>query len=633
MTLTVNLTHLESVGLVRLAAVRPELEYLFHHVMIQEAAYESLLKADRRHLHRTVAETLEQLYAEHLDALAFLLGQHWRVAGEVERAHAYFIRAGEVSRKLYANVEAIAAYTEALALTTADAQRFDLLAARAAVYDVVAEREKQRADVEALLELAETLADDARRCDALLARADLYLKTEHLQSREPAERAAALARTLSDPAREGRALRCLGEGAFNRRDFPQSRAALEAAVARLREADQPGETAACLSTLALVLGELNQLPASEQAAEEAVKLSRVAGDHRQEAINLRRLAYVHIAQNQHTAALPFAEAALALNHQLGDRANECYALNMLGNIHGGLRQTERAQASYRESLEIAEAIHLQAGIQTVVWNWRGEYLRLGEHEAALTLLETQLAKAQRGHDEYLTAQFRAVQASVWAELGQFARAIELWRAALEIRERLVAPVEGALSHIGRMQVELGQFAQAQQTLSMALAQAEKNGAPQLVGSAQLAIAYAAWLQGEPDAMRSALAQAKHAQVLLSQSNDLLSVIFALTTSGRLCLALGAVDEALTYSAEAMRLMETAPELWEMEQVLFTHSRALNALSRAAEADEYLRRAYDRVMLVADKIKDEALRRSWLENIRDHRDISAAWNARHLRLDT
>jgi hypothetical protein len=98
------------------------------------------------------------------------------------------------------------------------------------------------------------------------------------------------------------------------------------------------------------------------------------------------------------------------------------------------------------------------------------------------------------------------------------------------------------------------------------------------------------------------------------------------------LALNAADEALTHSAEAVRLMETTPELWEMEQVLFTHARILDALRCTAEADEYLRRAYDRVMLVADKIKNEALRRSWLENIRDHREIIAAWNARHLTFD-
>jgi predicted ATPase len=54
-----HLTHLETTGLLRLAQTHPELEYLFRHALVQDAAYESLLLANRKQLHRQVAETLE----------------------------------------------------------------------------------------------------------------------------------------------------------------------------------------------------------------------------------------------------------------------------------------------------------------------------------------------------------------------------------------------------------------------------------------------------------------------------------------------------------------------------------------------------------------------------------------------
>ena len=57
-----QLDTLESKGLIRLAAIDPELEYLFRHALVQDAAYESLLKQERRALHRQVGEALEQLY-------------------------------------------------------------------------------------------------------------------------------------------------------------------------------------------------------------------------------------------------------------------------------------------------------------------------------------------------------------------------------------------------------------------------------------------------------------------------------------------------------------------------------------------------------------------------------------------
>jgi hypothetical protein len=43
-----------------------------------------------------------------------------------------------------------------------------------------------------------------------------------------------------------------------------------------------------------------------------------------------------------------------------------------------------------------------------------------------------------------------------------------------------------------------------------------------------------------------------------------------------------------------------------------------------EADEHLKLAYDRVMLVADNTKDQGLRMSWLENVLVNHEILAAY---------
>ncbi|TME86455.1 MAG: hypothetical protein E6I44_13285, partial [Chloroflexi bacterium] len=64
MTVQAELGTLEASGLVEIAALQPELEYLFRHALVQDAAYGSLLKQDRRTLHRAAAETLLALYPE-----------------------------------------------------------------------------------------------------------------------------------------------------------------------------------------------------------------------------------------------------------------------------------------------------------------------------------------------------------------------------------------------------------------------------------------------------------------------------------------------------------------------------------------------------------------------------------------
>jgi predicted ATPase len=80
--LTHQLSQLETSGMIRLAAVEPDLEYLFRHALIQDAAYESLLSSDRKRLHRAVGSAVEQIYADRLDEQAATLARHFAQAGD-----------------------------------------------------------------------------------------------------------------------------------------------------------------------------------------------------------------------------------------------------------------------------------------------------------------------------------------------------------------------------------------------------------------------------------------------------------------------------------------------------------------------------------------------------------------------
>ena len=97
---------LESSGLVRLAATQPELEYLFRHVLVQDAAYESLLKQERRRLHVAVAEAIQDLHPDTSDELQGMLAWHFDAAGESNRALDCYIRAGNNALRRFANDDA-----------------------------------------------------------------------------------------------------------------------------------------------------------------------------------------------------------------------------------------------------------------------------------------------------------------------------------------------------------------------------------------------------------------------------------------------------------------------------------------------------------------------------------------------
>nr|MBA3960238.1 hypothetical protein [Chloroflexota bacterium] len=96
----------EAAGLVRFAAADPEPVYRFRHALIQEAAYDSLLKSDRRRLHREIGEALEARAPEEAEEQAAVLGLHFERAGEAERGVRYLHLAGRQALRRRAVAEA-----------------------------------------------------------------------------------------------------------------------------------------------------------------------------------------------------------------------------------------------------------------------------------------------------------------------------------------------------------------------------------------------------------------------------------------------------------------------------------------------------------------------------------------------
>jgi ABC-type oligopeptide transport system substrate-binding subunit/class 3 adenylate cyclase len=109
-----HLLTLQREEMIRERARMPELEYIFKHQLTQEAAYNGLLKKERRAFHRQVAEALEQLFPDRVEEQVGLLAHHWERAGEAEKATEYLSRAGDQARLAYAHQEAIDYYQRAL---------------------------------------------------------------------------------------------------------------------------------------------------------------------------------------------------------------------------------------------------------------------------------------------------------------------------------------------------------------------------------------------------------------------------------------------------------------------------------------------------------------------------------------
>ena len=94
----------------------PQARYLFKHALIQDTAYQSLLKSTRQQYHQQIAQVLEERFPETTETQPELLAHHYTEAGLIAQAIPYWQQAGQRAIERSANVEAISHLTKGLEL-------------------------------------------------------------------------------------------------------------------------------------------------------------------------------------------------------------------------------------------------------------------------------------------------------------------------------------------------------------------------------------------------------------------------------------------------------------------------------------------------------------------------------------
>ena len=94
----------------------PDAVYTFKHALIQDAAYQSMLKRTRTELHEHIARILETRPADDASAAPEIVAHHYHAAGRLERAVANYRRAAEQVARKSGHHEAVAHLRRAIEL-------------------------------------------------------------------------------------------------------------------------------------------------------------------------------------------------------------------------------------------------------------------------------------------------------------------------------------------------------------------------------------------------------------------------------------------------------------------------------------------------------------------------------------
>ena len=152
-------------------------EYMFRHVLIQEAAYESILLKRRIELHRQIGEIMEELHRDRIEEFAPLLAHHFYAAQDV-RSLKYNIMAGEKAARLYAIAEAATHFSRALEVAMrneSDLQQIRVLFSELGrVLELGGRYEQALKTYNELQEFGRKRGDRSIEMMALMAKAPLY---------------------------------------------------------------------------------------------------------------------------------------------------------------------------------------------------------------------------------------------------------------------------------------------------------------------------------------------------------------------------------------------------------------------------------------------------------------------------
>ncbi len=365
MALFNQLRTLENSGLIRLAQAQPDLEYLFRHALMQDAAYRSLVKQDRKQLHLAVGEALERMYADRVDDMAALLARHFDEAGDDERALKYFTLAGDRAARRYANAEAVMHYACALEIARrapADADRIrHLYMGRGRSLELISQFDLALRSYKEMEALARQRGDRNMELAGLVSRATIRVTPNLAHDPEEGqallEQAHALARDLADRAAEAKILwNLMLLNTMRGGDVHERIAYGEQALALARALDQREQMAFILNDLWFAYTGASQWARSLAALEEARELWRELGNLTALAENLGRTYLTHLVAGDYNRAVACFEEALRLARAIGSVDMQALCRFMIGFVYLERGEFGPAIAIMEEAIALAESV-------------------------------------------------------------------------------------------------------------------------------------------------------------------------------------------------------------------------------------------------------------------------------------
>jgi class 3 adenylate cyclase len=567
-------------------------EYLFKHTLLRDVSYESLLRRQRRILHTRAAQWLEQTTQrnQRTDEYAALIAQHYEQAGQNQLAAGWYTRAGRQAASRFANAEAVFSFSRAIDLTPLNdtAARYELLLAREMVLDLLGERQRQASDLQSLVQLAENSAEVAHQAEVALRQANFGFATADFPAAiSAAQQAIAKAKVIGALDKEAEGYYLWGRSLDTQMSGQDALEILEKALKLARQASMRGLEAEILMNIGTHYSDRSKTAEAREYLTSALQIYRQFGNRHGEGKALGNLGVTYWGQGAHAQAKQHFEMASQVIRETGDRRVEGI---LVGNL--GVIATE--QLDYAES----RRYHMEAlRINREIRNKYSECINLGN-----------LAEVERDLGDFDQAQAyykQAYQLALELDITQMKSAILIsWSLLMEF--------------LGDHQSALGKAQQALTLVREIQSPLYESAGLYRLGQSLLTAGRMAEAEGNFNA-------AFDLQRQLGLENRAMETLSGIA---RLHLEDGNPTRALHYVEEILKDLESQ-NLSGMEEPFRIYLICYQVLeaNHDKRAPAILEAGYRFLLDRGDLIKEDRLRRMFLEKVPWNRKLIELWETR------
>lgn len=364
-------------------------------------------------------------------------------------------------------------------------------------------------------------------------------------------------------------------------EYLAARTAFEQALSAAQRLKNIESEAECLHHIASAAWRQGNYSEAIAYAQSALEVSRAAASPLREAVSLTTLGVVHRTLGNLDKAHNYYQMALDLRRRLGDRREIAISMSQFGNVHYDLGMYWVAHNYHNQALELFRSVGDRRG---EAWSLAGVgsvYLSCGDTAEAYQYFSEALSIRRSIHDRRGEGVALGDLGNVLSQQGKLDEAIELLREAVCLLKELGARRDEvyALTYLGRALEIHGDLEGAQQANESALTKRRESGQQKSSLDNLAALVRIALAKGERD---TAHALAKEITSDLRQHG-------IPTSESPFLIYLSAV--------QVLRACD------ETEQARTLASEAQSALYRRAE-----------------QITHIELRRKYLEQVPEHREI-------------